>query len=63
MPSIRCPICEKQFDSAASPAMPFCSRRCQQIDLGRWLREVYSAPVERNPDEDVAGQDEPSRPA
>ena len=33
--------------------MPFCSGRCRQIDLGRWLREVYSVPVERDPDEDV----------
>lgn len=49
---IRCPICEKQFDPATSEAMPFCSRRCQQIDLGRWLREVYSVPVERNPDDE-----------
>jgi len=30
--------------------MPFCSDRCRQIDLGRWLREVYSVPVERDPD-------------
>jgi endogenous inhibitor of DNA gyrase (YacG/DUF329 family) len=50
---IRCPICEKQFDPAASQAMPFCSHRCRQIDLGRWLREVYSVPVERNPDEEA----------
>ena len=48
---IRCPICDRQFDPAASKAMPFCSERCRQIDLGRWLREVYSVPVERNPDE------------
>ena len=49
---IRCPICEKQFDPATGPAMPFCSERCRQIDLGRWLREVYSVPVERNPDDE-----------
>lgn len=24
--------------------MPFCSVRCQQIDLGRWLGEQYSVP-------------------
>jgi uncharacterized protein len=54
---IRCPICERQFDPAASPAMPFCSDRCRQIDLGRWLREVYSVPVQRNPDEDEMQSD------
>jgi len=52
MPQLRCPICEKHFDPATSPAMPFCSERCRQIDLGRWLREVYSVPVERDPDEE-----------
>ncbi len=53
---IRCAICEKQFDPAASQAMPFCSDRCRQIDLGRWLREVYAVPVVRNPDEEGAGE-------
>ena len=36
--------------------MPFCSDRCRQIDLGRWLREVYSVPVERDPDDERAVQ-------
>ena len=52
MTTIRCPICQKQFDPAESQAMPFCSDRCRQIDLGRWLREAYSVPVERDPDEE-----------
>lgn len=58
MSTIRCPICEKQFDPAASAAMPFCSERCRQIDLGRWLREVYSVPVERTEDEEGEATDE-----
>lgn len=53
MSFIRCPICEKQFDPSDSRAMPFCSERCRQIDLGRWLREVYSVPIERDPDEET----------
>jgi endogenous inhibitor of DNA gyrase (YacG/DUF329 family) len=56
MSLIRCPICEKRFDPGQSPAMPFCSERCRQIDLGRWLREAYSVPVERNPDEAESDQ-------
>jgi endogenous inhibitor of DNA gyrase (YacG/DUF329 family) len=56
MSLIRCPICEKRFDAAQSAAMPFCSERCRQIDLGRWLREAYSVPVERNPDEAEADE-------
>jgi uncharacterized protein len=43
---IRCPICERQFEPAASPAMPFCSERCRQIDLGRWLDEKHGLPAE-----------------
>lgn len=54
MSTIRCPICERQFDPNASKAMPFCTQRCRQIDLGRWLRESYSVPVERNEEEEGA---------
>ncbi len=52
MATLRCPICEKPFDMAATPAPPFCSERCRQIDLGRWLREHYGVPVEREHDVD-----------
>ncbi|MCA9264189.1 MAG: DNA gyrase inhibitor YacG, partial [Planctomycetales bacterium] len=44
MPTTRCPICRVSFDIAKSDAMPFCSTRCKQIDLGRWLNEDYSVP-------------------
>jgi endogenous inhibitor of DNA gyrase (YacG/DUF329 family) len=30
---------------------PFCSARCAQIDLGRWLKGNYSIPTEEGPDE------------
>jgi hypothetical protein len=30
--------------------MPFCSPRCRQIDLARWLGEEYSLPIERDAD-------------
>ena len=36
----RCPICKKEVTIEA-PARPFCSDRCKQIDLGRWLNEEY----------------------
>lgn len=26
--------------------MPFCSSRCQQIDLGRWFSEDIGLPIE-----------------
>lgn len=32
--------------------MPFCSERCQKIDLGRWLNEGYGLPIEGQEDID-----------
>ena len=42
--SMRCPICEREFEPAASTAKPFCSERCRLMDLGQWLDEGYSMP-------------------
>ncbi|MGA2411500.1 MAG: DNA gyrase inhibitor YacG [Candidatus Binataceae bacterium] len=42
---MRCPTCKKTSD--ASPAnryRPFCSERCQMIDLGTWASEEYTVP-------------------
>jgi endogenous inhibitor of DNA gyrase (YacG/DUF329 family) len=33
-----CPICGKP---ATQAHRPFCSSRCRDVDLGRWLRDVY----------------------
>lgn len=45
--SPRCPICRKAAASRpANPVFPFCSPRCKQIDLGRWLGESYRIPAE-----------------
>lgn len=49
---MRCPLCEKEFDPAASQALPFCSARCRQVDLGRWLGEAYHVPSVRNEDDE-----------
>ncbi len=32
--------------TAEWPEFPFCSRRCQLVDLGRWLDEAYALPGE-----------------
>lgn len=37
-----CPICGKATDPAYRP---FCSRRCADVDLGRWLTESYRIPA------------------
>ncbi len=46
MDDMRCPTCQKAFDSKQSVAMPFCSLRCKMIDLGRWLKEEIGMPAE-----------------
>lgn len=35
-----CPICGGEV-AGDSPQRPFCSPRCKDIDLGRWLGEEY----------------------
>jgi endogenous inhibitor of DNA gyrase (YacG/DUF329 family) len=37
-----CPICKKPSEEATKP---FCSKRCAEVDLGRWLREDYAVPA------------------
>jgi hypothetical protein len=44
MALVYCPTCKKQFKSDASRSMPFCSPRCRQIDLNRWLNEEIALP-------------------
>jgi endogenous inhibitor of DNA gyrase (YacG/DUF329 family) len=40
-PKGKCPICGKP---AALDSRPFCSPRCKQVDLNRWLSETYRLP-------------------
>ncbi|HWB47748.1 MAG TPA: DNA gyrase inhibitor YacG [Stellaceae bacterium] len=42
-----CPICGKPTSAAHRP---FCSKRCREIDLGRWLRGVYRVETDEGPD-------------
>lgn len=37
-----CPICGKP---AIVATRPFCSKRCADVDLHRWLGGVYAIPV------------------
>ena len=36
-----CPICGKPADEASRP---FCSVRCREVDLNRWLSGSYAIP-------------------
>jgi endogenous inhibitor of DNA gyrase (YacG/DUF329 family) len=44
-----CPLCGKPTQQ---PFRPFCSKRCADIDLNRWLKGVYAVPVKEESDED-----------
>lgn len=46
-----CPICAKQADPKYRP---FCSRRCADIDLGRWVTGSYAIPSEREDDAQIS---------
>jgi len=44
-----CPICGKP---ATRAQRPFCSARCRDIDLGRWLRGVYRVETDESSEDD-----------
>ncbi len=49
----RCSVCRRPVDPRFRP---FCSARCKQVDLGRWLDGHYAVPGE--PTE--GGEDDPA---
>ncbi len=57
-----CPVCNKDSDPKFRP---FCSRRCADVDLGRWLNGAYSIPADTPEDLEEAADElaaPPSRP-
>ena len=44
-----CPTCGKP---AVEAYRPFCSKRCADVDLQRWLTGRYAIPVVEDEDED-----------
>jgi endogenous inhibitor of DNA gyrase (YacG/DUF329 family) len=48
-----CPICGKPHDAKYRP---FCSKRCADIDLGRWFNEGYRIPG-NEPMDDESGNE------
>jgi endogenous inhibitor of DNA gyrase (YacG/DUF329 family) len=45
-----CPICRKPTDPMVRP---FCSKRCADIDLARWLNGSYAVPSNDPEDQDA----------
>jgi endogenous inhibitor of DNA gyrase (YacG/DUF329 family) len=46
----KCPICGKP---AVEASKPFCSERCRDVDLNRWLSGSYVVPGKPEADEDA----------
>ncbi|MEP9352638.1 DNA gyrase inhibitor YacG [Xanthobacter sp. KR7-65] len=47
-----CPICSKL---SVERYRPFCSKRCADVDLNRWLSGSYAIPGRPEEDEDGEG--------
>ena len=44
-----CPICGKPQEQMFRP---FCSKRCADVDLARWLKGHYAIPAQSDPDDE-----------
>lgn len=50
---VNCPNCKKNVEWVASSLFrPFCSKKCQLIDLGEWADEEKSIPCGANKDQE-----------
>lgn len=52
----KCPVCGR---APEADSKPFCSKRCADVDLARWLGGEYRVPTNEAPDEkDRAEEDD-----
>ena len=51
----KCPICGKP---TIAEYRPFCSRRCADVDLSRWLSGVYATPAQEEDERSSDAEDE-----
>jgi len=54
-----CPICGKPTNERTKP---FCSKRCADVDLHRWLSGSYAIPVTEDEEEDERREDSGEQP-
>jgi endogenous inhibitor of DNA gyrase (YacG/DUF329 family) len=59
-PTRPCPICSKPSVQAFHP---FCSARCADIDLNRWLSGGYVIPAKDEPEDAEGDGEQPLPPA
>jgi endogenous inhibitor of DNA gyrase (YacG/DUF329 family) len=54
-----CPVCRRPLpphEPGRRSPRPFCSERCRQVDLGRWLAGDYVIPGKERPAEEEDGE-------
>jgi len=51
----KCPTCGK---ASVERFRPFCSKRCADIDLGRWLKGSYAIPAVEDNAGPVSGSED-----
>ncbi len=56
---LRCSTCGEPFRVDETPTPPFCSERCQLVDMGRWLDEEISVPHEGGNSDVMGRQNDP----
>ena len=49
---VKCPRCGTEVKFDGNPFRPFCSKRCKQIDLGRWVEGTYRIPTKSKAEEE-----------
>lgn len=54
-----CPICGKAIEPKYRP---FCSKRCADVDLARWLNGSYVIPGAAVEEDDNPPEDSPGQP-
>jgi endogenous inhibitor of DNA gyrase (YacG/DUF329 family) len=60
---MRCPTCNKAIpDAADNKWRPFCSKRCQLIDLGDWLTEAHRISADEDEPQDVFDNNDENLP-
>ena len=61
-----CPQCRKtpvsrELTAESKSVWPFCSARCKDLDLGRWLREEYRIPEKATSGRALAEEVDPEK--
>jgi uncharacterized protein len=54
----KCPICGRPSEDEYRP---FCSRRCADVDLARWLSGAYAIPDKEESEDGDEGSDSAGR--